>query len=87
VLQEQRESLKEQGLKHEDNIMKDNARLQKEVKSRIMYMKNCIEDINKGTSKNSKKNLVLELLDDFLSFKNDVNISVFRIRIRKVRMS
>jgi hypothetical protein len=50
VLQEQRESLKEQGLKHEDNIMKDNARLQKEVKSRIMYMKNCIEDINKGTS-------------------------------------
>jgi hypothetical protein len=50
VSQEQRESLKEQGLKHEDNIMKDNARLQKEVKSRIMYMKNCIEDINKGTS-------------------------------------
>ncbi len=47
-LQEQREALKEQGQKHEDSIMKDNARLQKEVKHRIEYMKSYIEKIDKG---------------------------------------
>jgi len=37
-LKEQREALKEGGAKHEDKIMKDNAKLQKEVKSRIEHM-------------------------------------------------
>ena len=48
LLQEQREALKQQGQKHEDTIMKDNARLQKEVKHRILYMKEFIEKIDKG---------------------------------------
>ena len=47
-MQEQREALKQQGQKHEDTIMKDNARLQKEVKHRIHYMKDYIEKIDKG---------------------------------------
>merc|ERR1712083_834230 len=37
-LKEQREALKEDGAVHEDQIMKENAKLQKEVKSRIQYI-------------------------------------------------
>jgi hypothetical protein len=37
-LKEQREALKEDGAVHEDLIMKENAKLQKEVKSRVQYI-------------------------------------------------
>merc|ERR1712113_757990 len=37
-LKEQREALKEDGAVHEDKIMKENHKLQKEVKARIQYI-------------------------------------------------
>jgi len=53
-LKEQREILKGQGHKHEDNIMKENAKLQKEVKYRISYMKEYMEKIDKGLEDDAK---------------------------------
>ncbi|CAB4060492.1 unnamed protein product [Lepeophtheirus salmonis] len=47
-LKEQREALKDGGAKHEDKIMKDNARLQKEVKNRLSHMKEVLDKINVG---------------------------------------
>jgi len=42
-LKEHREELKAKGHKHEDNTMKENAKLQKEIKYRIQSMKEFIE--------------------------------------------
>merc|ERR1712176_739107 len=42
-LKEHREELKAKGHKHEDNTMKENAKLQKEIKFRIQSMKEFIE--------------------------------------------
>merc|ERR1712096_469678 len=53
-LKEQREALKQQGQKHEDTIMKENAKLQKEVKYRITYMKEYMEKIEKGLAEDAK---------------------------------
>eukprot|EP00095_Tigriopus_kingsejongensis_P010405 maker-scaffold203_size261420-snap-gene-0.11 protein:Tk10405 transcript:maker-scaffold203_size261420-snap-gene-0.11-mRNA-1 annotation:"---NA---" len=54
-LKEQREALKEGGAKHEDIIMKENARIQKEVKNRIQKMNGIMEqlkaDLNEAESK------------------------------------
>merc|ERR1711997_401394 len=43
------------GQKHEDNIMKENAKLQKEVKYRIQYMKKYMEKIDKGLEDDNRK--------------------------------
>merc|ERR1712058_120084 len=40
--------------KHEDTIMKENAKLQKEVKYRITYMKEYMEKIDKGLAEDAK---------------------------------
>jgi len=53
-LKQNREALKSQGNKHEDNIMKENAKLQKEVKYRIQYMKEYTEKIDKGLEEDAK---------------------------------
>merc|ERR1719232_161730 len=53
-LKQNREALKSQGNKHEDNIMKENAKLQKEVKYRIQYMKEYTEKIDKGLEDDAK---------------------------------
>merc|ERR1712110_942072 len=53
-LKEQREALKHQGQKHEDTIMKGNAKLQKEVKYRINYMKEYMEKIEKGLAEDAR---------------------------------
>lgn len=53
-LKEQREALKLQGQKHEDTIMKENAKLQKEVKYRITYMKDYMVKIEKGLAEDDK---------------------------------
>merc|ERR1711872_153226 len=52
-LKEQRESLKMQDHKHEDTIMKENAKLQKEVKHRIQYLKELIDKLDKGLEEDS----------------------------------
>merc|ERR1712106_200792 len=39
---------------HEDTIMKENAKLQKEVKYRITYMKEYMEKIEKGLAEDAK---------------------------------
>jgi len=54
-LKEQREALKQQGQKHEDSIMKENAKLQKEVKYRITYMKDYMEKIEKGLAEDAQR--------------------------------
>merc|ERR1712066_589427 len=54
-LKEQREALKQQGQKHEDSIMKENAKLQKEVKYRITYMKEYMEKIEKGLAEDAQR--------------------------------
>jgi len=54
-LKEQREVLKASGNKHEDTIMKDNAKLQKEVKYRIQYMKDYTEKIDNGLAEDARK--------------------------------
>merc|ERR1712210_330339 len=53
-LKEQREALKLQGQKHEDTIMKENAKLQKEVKYRITYMKDYMVKIEAGLADDAK---------------------------------
>jgi len=53
-LKEQRESLKMQDHKHEDTIMKENAKLQKEVKHRIQYLKELIDKLDKGLEEDSR---------------------------------
>lgn len=53
-LKEQREALKLQGQKHEDTIMKENAKLQKEVKYRITYMKDYMVKIEAGLAEDAK---------------------------------
>merc|ERR1712083_793961 len=45
-LKEQREALKEDGAVHEDLIMKENAKLQKEVKSRIQYIVDVLDKMD-----------------------------------------
>merc|ERR1712098_340659 len=54
-LKEQREVLKASGNKHEDTIMKDNAKLQKEVKYRIQYIKDYTEKIDNGLAEDARK--------------------------------
>merc|ERR1712236_44137 len=51
-LEDQLLKLKEQ--KHEDTIMKENAKLQKEVKYRISYMKEYMEKIETGLAEDAK---------------------------------
>merc|ERR1712224_894492 len=45
---EEREELKERGNKHEDKIMRDNAKLQKEVKTRVQYVVEVLGKIEAG---------------------------------------
>merc|ERR1712088_910359 len=47
-LKEEREDLKERGNKHEDKIMRENAKLQKEVKTRVQYVVEVLGKIEAG---------------------------------------